>query len=230
MKRLIRAFGPKIQFETRPCIETHPIESFVKRGGIEPPEAKTVGAERAGEHDLQTVRSIGEVVERLGVGVVGVGMIELRDDPPRTTGSNGPGAFRRRIDGFDLNAIRGLGHERFKARALKRGFSGSAPIGLGVGGKKVRDRAQRRPPLDELGKPGNRCGDFADDLVARGFPGIGEDFLSDRLDLLHPEAQAQQFRAERHQPAPAHRPARHAHQTFQTSRPCPRPRSVCSKR
>ena len=77
MKRLIRAVGSKIEFEICPCIETHAIESLVKRGRIEPSQAKTVGPEGAGEHDLQAVRSIGEVVERLGVGLVGVGVIEF---------------------------------------------------------------------------------------------------------------------------------------------------------
>ena len=129
-QRLIGAVGPKIELELRPRIETHAIESLVKRGGVEPSEAKAVGAERAGGHDLQTVRAIGEVVERLGVGLVGIGMIESRDDPPRTAGAKRPGAFRGRIDGFDPNAVRGLGHERFEACALERGFSGPAPIGF----------------------------------------------------------------------------------------------------
>ena len=113
-KRLIGAVGPKIEFEIRPRIETHAIEGLVKCGGVELPKTKTVSAERAGGHDLQTVRSIGEVVERLGVGFVGVGMIESRDDPPRTAGSNRPGAFRGRIDGFDPNAIRSLRTQAFR--------------------------------------------------------------------------------------------------------------------
>ena len=158
--------------------------------GIESPKTKTVGAERARGHDLQTVRSIGEVVERLRVGLVGMSMIESRDDPPGTVSSDRPRAFRWRIDRFDANAIRGLGHQRFKARALERGFSGLAPIGFGIGGKEIRDRAQRRLSLDELGKPGNRRGDFAHHLIARSFARVGEDFLSNRLDLLHAEAQA----------------------------------------
>src|SRR4029077_5088961 len=105
-KRLIGAVGPKIEFEIGPCIETHAIESLVKRGGIEVPEAKTMSPKRAGGHDLQTVRSIGEVVERLGVSLVGGGMIKTGDDPPRTAGSNRSWAFRWRIDGFDPNVIR----------------------------------------------------------------------------------------------------------------------------
>ena len=83
-KRLIRAVGPKIEFEIGAAIETDAIESPVKRSGIEPSEAKTIGADRAGGHDLQPVRAVGEIVERLGVGLAGLGMIEARDDPPGT--------------------------------------------------------------------------------------------------------------------------------------------------
>ena len=141
-KRLVGTVGPKVEFEIRPCIETDPIEGVVKRGRIESSEAKTVGAERAGEHDLQTVRSVGEVVERLGVGLVGVRMVESRDDAPRPPGSDRPWAFRWRIDGFDPNAIRGLGHKRFESRSVERRLSDSTPIGFGISGKKACDRAQ----------------------------------------------------------------------------------------
>ena len=216
-RRLIGAFGPEIELETGPRIETDAIESLVKRSGIEPFEAKTVSPERAGEDDLQAVRSIGEVVERLGVRFVGVRMIEARDDPPGTAGSSSPRAFRWRLDGFDAKAIRSLPRERLDACAFERGFSGSAPIGLGIGRKKACDRAQRRLSLDELGKPGNRRGDFSHNLIARLFARVGEDFLSEGLDLLHAEAESQQFRAQRHQSAPAHRSARHAHQALQAS-------------
>ncbi len=146
MKRLIGAFRPKIEFETGPRIETDPIESLVKPSGIEPSEAKTISPERAGEDDLETVRSIGEVVERLGVGLVGVWVIEARDDPPRTAGSSSPGAFRWRIDGFDAKTIRGLPRERLEACAFERGFGGSAPIGLGVAQEKGL-RPRPTPPL-----------------------------------------------------------------------------------
>ncbi len=197
-KRLIGAVGPKIQFESRPFVETHAVERPVEGGGVEASKTKTVGADRAGGHDLQAVRSIGEVVERLGVGLVGAGMIESSDDPPRTARPDRPGAFRWRIDGLDPDAIRRLGHKGFEARALERGLSGLAPIGFGSGGKEICDCAQSRLSLDKLGKPGNRRRDFAYDLIACGFARIAENFLSDRLDLLHVETQAQQFRAQRH--------------------------------
>jgi hypothetical protein len=125
-------------------------------------------------------------------------MIKARDDPPRTAGPNGPRAFRWRIDGFNPRAVCSLRHEGFEAHAFERGFSGYAPIGLGIGGKKACDRSQRCVSLDELGKPRDRCGDFAHDLIARLFARVGEDFLSERLNLLHAEAQAQQFGPERH--------------------------------
>src|ERR1700733_15071018 len=84
-----------------------------------------------------------------------------------------------------------------------------------VAGKRIPTAPHAPPPSMKLGKPWNRSGDFAHHLIARIFARVGEDFLSDRLDLLHAEAQAQQFRAQRHQPAPAHRSARHTHQALQ---------------
>ncbi len=84
-KRLIGAVGPKIEFEIRARIETHAIEGLVQRGGVEASKAKTIGAERARGHDLQAVGAIGQVVERLRVGLVGMGMIEsamIRQGPP----------------------------------------------------------------------------------------------------------------------------------------------------
>ena len=104
--------------------------------------------DRAGGHDLQAVRSIGEVVERLGVGLVGGGMIKARDDPPRTAGSNCSWAFRWRIDGFDPNAVRSLRHQRFEACALERGFSGSAPIGF----RSRREKGLRPRPTPPLAR------------------------------------------------------------------------------
>ncbi len=85
-KRLIGAVGPKIEFETGPGIETHAVESSVKRRGIEVSQAKTVSPDRAGGHDLQAVRSIGDVVVGLGVGAAGAGSSRramIRQGPPR---------------------------------------------------------------------------------------------------------------------------------------------------
>ena len=129
-KRVVRAIRPKIEFETRACIEAHAIEGLVKRGRIRPSEAKSIGADRAGKYDLQTVRPIGEVVERLGAGLLSVGMIEARDDAPGPSGPDRPWAFRRRMDGFDPNAVRGFGCKRFEARAFERSFGGFTPVGL----------------------------------------------------------------------------------------------------
>src|ERR1700729_535782 len=108
-KRPIGAVGPKIEFEICPRIETGAIEGLMECGGVELPKTKSIGAERAGGDDLQAVRSIGEIVERMGVGLVGDGMIEPRDNAPWTAGSDRPGAFRGRIDRFDANAVGSLG-------------------------------------------------------------------------------------------------------------------------
>ena len=86
----------------------------MKRCWIESPKPVTVGAERAGEHDLQTVRAVGEVVERLSVGLVGVRMVEPGDNPPGSGASKRPRALRRPIDGLDPDAVRGLGQSLSK--------------------------------------------------------------------------------------------------------------------
>ena len=65
-ERLARTVGTEIELETRPGVETHAIESLVKGRGIESLEAVAVAPERAGEHDLKTVRAIGEVVAAPG--------------------------------------------------------------------------------------------------------------------------------------------------------------------
>ena len=89
-ERLLGAVAAEIEFEMRPSVESHAVESLVEGRRIEAPETKSIGAERAGEHDLQAVRAIGEIVERLGVGLAGVGMVEARDDPPRAAASDRP--------------------------------------------------------------------------------------------------------------------------------------------
>ena len=100
-ERLAGTFAPKIELEMRLCVKRRPFESPVKRCWIESSKPKTVGAERAGEHDLQTVRAVGEVVERLSVGLVGVGMVEPGDNPPWSGASKRPRTLSRPIDGLD---------------------------------------------------------------------------------------------------------------------------------
>src|SRR5579863_4069556 len=78
-------------------------------------------------------------------------------------------------------------------------------------GKRLVAAPNTDPPLDELRKPGDCSRDFTDHLVTRDFARIAEDFLAQGLDLLHAKAEAHQFRAERHQSAPAHRPCGDAH-------------------
>src|SRR6201994_3824286 len=99
MKSLVGAVRPKVQFESRPLVKTHAVDGFVKRGGVESRETKSISADRAGGPALQAIRPIGEIVERLGVGFFGAGMIESRDDSPRPAGPDRPRAFRWRIDG-----------------------------------------------------------------------------------------------------------------------------------
>ena len=86
-ERLLRTVAAEIKLKMRPGVETHALKSRVERRRIETPEAVAVGAERAGEHDLKTVGAAGQIVERLGVGVAGVRMVETRDNTPGAGGS-----------------------------------------------------------------------------------------------------------------------------------------------
>jgi hypothetical protein len=139
------AVGTKIEAEICPRVEAHSVKGFVKRSGIVSSEAVTVSAERPREYDLQSVRAIGEIIERLGVRFASVGMIDPRNDTPRALASNSALTFRRPIDRFDPNAIRSPGEKRFNVRAAKRCFSRFAPIGLGTGGKEASDSAHADP-------------------------------------------------------------------------------------
>ena len=136
-ERLPRTLAAEVELEMRPRVETQPVESLVKGCGIELPEAVAVGANRAGEHDLQTVRAIDEVVESLGIGLAGFRVVKARDHAPGPVGSKRPRAFRRSIDGLDPDAVGGLGDKRVEVRAIKRRFGGPAPIGFGIGGKRL---------------------------------------------------------------------------------------------
>jgi hypothetical protein len=58
-------------------------------------------------------------------------MVKARDNAPRAVASKRPRPLRRSIDGLDPDAVRAPGGKRFEARAMKRCFSGPAPIGFG---------------------------------------------------------------------------------------------------
>ena len=93
---------PEIELECTTASNRMPSNAACKVAGIEASEAKSIGADRAGEHDLQTVRAAGEIVQRLRVGFARVGMVEAGDDPPRTASArSGARPLRWRIERLD---------------------------------------------------------------------------------------------------------------------------------
>src|SRR5271163_579078 len=78
--RLRLGLRPEVQFETRAFVETDPVECAMQRSGIPFAQAIAVRSGGAGEDDLQPVRAVGEVLERLRVRVPGLGVIHARQD------------------------------------------------------------------------------------------------------------------------------------------------------
>ena len=101
-------------------------------------EAATVGADAAGENDLQPVRAIAEIVERLRVGGGRIGLVDTLEDGPaalRAGDRRGPGGGG--VERLDRNAVVGLARERRRALALQDGFDPAPPVCVAGGRKSI---------------------------------------------------------------------------------------------
>ena len=85
--RLSLGVRAEVQLERDAFVEPHALEGAMQRSRVRLRQAKAIGARGAGEHDLKTVGAVGEVVERLRVGVAGLGMIDAGEDAPRAGAS-----------------------------------------------------------------------------------------------------------------------------------------------
>ena len=146
--RLRLGVSAEVQLQRDAFVEPHALEGAMQRGGVPFGEAEAIGARGAGEHDLQSVGAVGEVLERLRVGVAGLGVIDAGEDAPR------PAASARRarpraapVKRGERDAVRGFRVQRLERSALERRLRGLAPIRLAVareGAGKVQQSALRR--------------------------------------------------------------------------------------
>ncbi len=125
-----------------PASKRTPFENRVQGRGVERLQAEAVSPDRAGEHDRETIRAAGEIVERLGVGFARVRMVEPGDQPPGSRRSERTGPVSGRVERLDADAVRGPGSEAVEAFALQGRFGGIPPVGFAPGG----ERPPRRRP------------------------------------------------------------------------------------
>ena len=143
-ERLLWAVRTKIKLKAGSSVELHAVEGEPQRVRIVSFEPESIGADRAGEHDLQSVRPAREILEGLGIGFARIGIVEARHDAPWSAGAQGPGTVRWLIDGFDAEAVDGAGHELVEARPFEGRLGGLSPVGLGPSREYRRLRNQCR--------------------------------------------------------------------------------------
>ena len=83
-ERLTCAVGAEVEFEAKAGVESNGLEGRVQSRRIGLLQSKAVRPDRAGENDRKTVRAAREIVERLGVGLAPVGVVELGHHTPRS--------------------------------------------------------------------------------------------------------------------------------------------------
>ena len=111
-----RPVGAKIKLEARAEIKAHALERRMQSCGVRLREAKSIRADRAGEHDLKSVGAPRQIVERLGVGLAGVRTVEAPDDLPGAVDSERPRSFAWRIKRLYADALLCLARELVEAR------------------------------------------------------------------------------------------------------------------
>ncbi len=130
-------------------------------------QSKTIGAIGAGEDQRQPGGAIFEIMQRLRIGLFGVGMIDPLHDLPgggRRPGSDRRRSLRARINRIDLQSIGGLADELFERRALQHAVDQFAPV---VVGRWLKIR--RQPQIVSRGRhPPNRS--LKPSLVGRKLP------------------------------------------------------------
>ncbi len=153
-ERFVGAVAAEIEFDAQPRVEAHAFEGRVQGRRIGLLQAISVGADRSGEDDLQPVRSAHEILMGLGVGLARVGMVEPRDDAPRSAWTERARTLRRRIERLDPDSVGAPEGQGLEARPLQGGFGGPAPVRFAPGWKNRQLRAQRRDPQMNCDRPG----------------------------------------------------------------------------
>ena len=133
-----------IERDRNPGIEQdtieHPLE-FLRRGIG---DAEPTGARPAGEFKLEPARAVFELVQRLGVGLGGIRVIDPLHGLPRRR--RGPAWYRARtfgvrIDRLDLKSVIGLADQFLERRALQHAVDQFAPVVIGRR-RKIRSQPQ----------------------------------------------------------------------------------------
>ena len=138
--RLRLGLRPEVEFEARAFVETDPVECAMQRGGIPFAQAIAVRSGGAGEDDLQPVRAVPEILERLRVRVPGLGVIHARQHGPGSRrAARRAGALAPPVQRLESDPVRSLGDEPVQRAALQRSLHRRAPIGFG----KDRERARK---------------------------------------------------------------------------------------
>src|ERR1700733_6310498 len=102
-------------------------------------EAIAIGAAGAGENDREPVGAVGQIVERLGVGEGGVGVVDARQYAPvagRGRGARSDAALVNRLNGDGIVAAR---DQLFEGAALEHAIYALAPL-LFVGERETRGK------------------------------------------------------------------------------------------
>ena len=132
-----------VQFDRDAGIDENALEHLFDRfrRGFEAEAARAIGAF---EDQRQAGGAVFEVVQRLRVGLGGVGMVDALHDLPRR--AIGPAGDRRGILGagierLNLDAVIGLADEFLERRALQHAIDQLSPVVV-TGGCKIRGQRE----------------------------------------------------------------------------------------
>lgn len=101
-------------------------------------QSEAMGAVGAGEHQRKPGGAVLQIVQRLCIGRLGIGMIDpLQDLPGRGGCAAGDrrGTFRAAIDRIDLQSVGGLADKFLERRALQHPVDQLAPVVVACRGK-----------------------------------------------------------------------------------------------
>ena len=117
-------------------------------------QAEAARGVAAGEHQRQPARAVGEVLQRLRIGLRRIGVVDpLHDLPWR----RGPAAGDRRgvgrapVDRVDLEAVGGLADQLLERGSLQDAVNQFAPVVIGRGRKRRRKRQIMRQIIGRRG-------------------------------------------------------------------------------
>ena len=121
---------PDLQFDRNAGIEEHAVENPRHRFGRRL-QSIAMGAIGAGKYQRKPGGAVLEIVQRLRVGLRGIGMIDPLHDLPgrgRRAAWNRSDALRAPVDRLDPQPVGGLADQLFERRALQHAIDQLAPV------------------------------------------------------------------------------------------------------